>query len=130
MTWQHPNNMEDLAELPQDSDKVHLSMLGTVLTDKDLDNLPCTITTLVLTGCKHLTDLSRLTKYKNLISVKCENCMGLTQEGIHALQKALPGLRVDTWGCWQLRFTNPDVMRLFNQVLLEAIHGAPLFTES
>jgi hypothetical protein len=96
-----PTCHEDIHRIPAAIKAVSLAGVQNI-TDSDLYLLPSSLERLYIVDSKHLVNLHGLHHLKSLKYLEINLCCNITKESINELCIALPGTKIEIWGCWQI----------------------------
>lgn len=123
-TCYYPKSRENMKTFPEGTTATSLRHYPS-LTDEDLFSLPDTIEKLYIACCANIVHLKGLHHLVNLKYLDIDVCCNITQDALDDVKKALPNVDVNTWGCWQLAKTCPEVQQQEDDLFVNVLGVMP-----
>lgn len=122
--WYHPKTSSDMHQFPSGTTATSLRHVHN-LSDDDLYHLPESLERVYLACCSKVKHLKGLHHLKNLEIIDIDVCDKITKEALDELKLALPTAKIDTWGCWQLAESCPEVQQQSDDMFINILGIVP-----
>jgi hypothetical protein len=123
-TWFYPTSSQEMKKFPQGTTATSLRQF-VHLSDADLYNLPVSLEHVYIACSSGITHLKGLHHLKNAKTLMIDVCNNITKEALDDLKTALPDTKVETWGCWQLAETCPEVQKQSDDMFIDVLGVLP-----
>lgn len=120
--WFYPTNSENMKSFPSDTIATSLRHHKN-LTDEELYELPESLERVYIACSSNISHLRGLHHLKNLKFLDIDVCCSITKEALDEIKIALPNCNVNTWGCWQLSDSCPEVQQQSDELFINYLGG-------